>query len=48
MCDAMSVYLREQGRAIVSEDEEAEGRNAITFIQVIVLLKKSAIFICLC
>ena len=34
MCDAMSKYLREQGRAIVSEDEESEGKNAVVFIQV--------------
>jgi len=34
MCDAMSQYLREQGKAIVSEDEESEGKNAIVFIQV--------------
>ena len=34
MCDAMSTYLREQGTAIVKEEEESEGKNAIGFIQV--------------
>ena len=34
MCDAMSIYLREQGTAIVKEEEESEGKNAIGFIQV--------------
>ena len=40
MCEAMSCYLREEGRAIVSEEKEAEGKNAIVFIQVINLLFK--------
>lgn len=40
MCDAMSVYLREQGRAIVSEEDEAEGKNAITFIHKLLDLKE--------
>lgn len=39
MCEAMSVYLREQGKAIVAEDEESEGKNAITFIQKLLDLK---------
>ena len=34
MCASMSKYLREQGRAIVSEEEESEGKNAVIFIQV--------------
>ena len=33
MCDCISGYLREQGKALVSEEEE--GKNAITFVQVI-------------
>lgn len=33
MCDCISVYLREQGKAIVSEEGE-DGKNAITYIQV--------------
>ena len=33
ICDAMSCYLREQGKAIVSDDEDGE-KNAINFIQV--------------
>lgn len=33
MCDCISAYLREQGKALVSEDGEA-GKNAITFVQV--------------
>lgn len=40
MCDAMSKYLREQGRAIVSEDEESEGKNAVVFIQKLLELKE--------
>jgi len=40
MCDAMSVYLREQGRAIVSEEEEEQGKNAITFIHKLLDLKE--------
>ena len=34
MCDAVSIYLREQGTVIVKEEEESEGKNAIGFIQV--------------
>ena len=33
ICEAMSCYLREQGKAIVSDDEDGE-KNAINFIQV--------------
>jgi len=40
MCDAMSKYLREQGRAIVSEEEESEGKNAVVFIQKLLELKE--------
>lgn len=32
MCDCISAYLREQGKALVTEDDN--GTNAITFIQV--------------
>ncbi|XP_019733322.1 cullin-3-B-like isoform X1 [Hippocampus comes] len=32
MCDCMSLYLREQGRALVSE--EGEGKNPVDYIQV--------------
>ena len=34
ICDAMSCYLRQQGKAIVSDDEDGE-KNAINFIQVV-------------
>lgn len=34
MCAAMSKYLREQGKAVVSEEEGSEGKNAVIFIQV--------------
>lgn len=34
MCDCISVYLREQGKAIVSEEGE-DGKNAITYVQVL-------------
>lgn len=37
MCDCISVYLREQGKAIVSEEGE-DGKNAITYIQVSIFL----------
>ncbi|XP_065644122.1 cullin-3 isoform X2 [Hydra vulgaris] len=40
MCEAMSIYLREEGRAIVSEEKEAEGKNAIIFIQKLLDLKE--------
>lgn len=33
MCDCISVYLREQGKAIVSEEGE-DSKNAISYIQV--------------
>ena len=33
ICEAMSHYLREQGKAIVSDDEDGE-KNAISYIQV--------------
>ena len=33
ICDSMSCYLREQGKAIVSDDEDGE-KNAINYIQV--------------
>lgn len=33
MCECISVYLREQGKAIVSEEGE-DSKNAITFVQV--------------
>ena len=32
MCDCISAYLREQGKALVAEEEG--GKNAITFVQV--------------
>ena len=37
ICDAMSCYLREQGKAIVSDEEDGE-KNAINYIQVFVVL----------
>jgi len=40
MCASMSKYLREQGRAIVSEEEESEGKNAVIFIQKLLELKE--------
>lgn len=40
MCDAMSKYLREQGKAIVSEDEESEGKNSVVFIHKLLELKE--------
>lgn len=33
MCDCSSAYLREQGKALVSEEGE-DGKNAISYIQV--------------
>ncbi len=33
MCDCISAYLREQGKALVVEDSEG-AKNAITFVQV--------------
>lgn len=33
MCNCISKYLREQGRALVIEEGE-EGKNAITYVQV--------------
>lgn len=33
IADCMSSYLREQGRALVTENAE-EGKNAITYVQV--------------
>lgn len=38
MCDCISVYLREQGKAIVSEEGE-DGKNAILYIQSMLDLK---------
>lgn len=38
ICDAMSCYLRQQGKAIVSDDEDGE-KNAINFIQKLLDLK---------
>lgn len=32
MCEYMSLYLREQGKALVSE--EGEGKNALDYIKV--------------
>lgn len=32
MCECMSSYLREQGKALVSE--EGEGKNPVDYIQV--------------
>lgn len=32
MCECMSLYLREQGKALVSE--EGEGKNPVDYIQV--------------
>ncbi|XP_077580980.1 cullin-3-B-like [Stigmatopora nigra] len=37
MCDCMSLFLREQGRALVSE--EGEGKNPVDFIQGLLELK---------
>ncbi|XP_061654254.1 cullin-3-B-like isoform X1 [Phyllopteryx taeniolatus] len=37
MCDCMSLYLREQGRALVSE--EGEGKNPVDYIQGLLNLK---------
>ena len=37
ICDAMSCYLREQGKAIVSDEEDGE-KNAINYIQVCIVL----------
>ena len=34
MCTCISGYLREQGKKLVSE--EGDGKNAITYIQVII------------
>jgi len=34
IADCMSSYLREQGRALVTENTD-EGKNAITYVQVI-------------
>lgn len=31
MCECMSLYLREQGKALVSE--EGEGKNPVDYIQ---------------
>lgn len=33
MCECMSSYLREQGKALVSE--EGEGKNPVDYIQVV-------------
>eukprot|EP00112_Aurelia_sp_Birch-Aquarium-sp1_P011658 Seg2450.2 transcript_id=Seg2450.2/GoldUCD/mRNA.D3Y31 product=Cullin-3 protein_id=Seg2450.2/GoldUCD/D3Y31 len=38
ICDAMSCYLREQGKAIVSDEEDGE-KNAINYIQKLLDLK---------
>ncbi|KAK3583652.1 hypothetical protein CHS0354_021390 [Potamilus streckersoni] len=38
MCDCISGYLREQGKALVTEEGE-EGKNAITYIQSLLDLK---------
>lgn len=38
MCECISVYLREQGKAIVSEEGE-DSKNAITFVQSLLDLK---------
>lgn len=40
MCAAMSKYLREQGKAVVSEEEGSEGKNAVIFIQKLLELKE--------
>jgi len=40
MCDAMSLYLREQGKSIVMEEGGAEGKNAIHFVQKLLDLKE--------
>ena len=34
VCDCMKGYLREQGKALVAEDEGEGGKNPITYIQV--------------
>jgi len=34
VCDCMRGYLREQGKALVVEEEGESGRNPITYIQV--------------
>jgi cullin 3 len=40
MADCVSQYLREQGKAIVQEEEEEGGTNAINFVQVRFLSQK--------
>ena len=48
MCHCISQYLREQGRALVVEEAE-EGKNAITYVQVLLPFSFLCIFcICLC
>lgn len=48
MCDCISMYLREQGRALVSEEGE-ESKNAITYVQVrIFLFYCFPVFFCFC
>lgn len=39
MCTCISGYLREQGKALVSEEGEGEGTNAITYVQSLLDLK---------
>lgn len=39
MCECMSSYLREQGKALVSE--EGEGKNPVDYIQVIEIISNS-------
>jgi len=34
VCDCMRGYLREQGKALVVEEEGESGKNPITYIQV--------------
>ena len=45
ICDAMSSYLREQGKAIVSDDEDGE-KNAINYIQVKVIRRSNNNLLC--
>lgn len=43
MCECMSSYLREQGKALVSE--EGEGKNPVDYIQVVKYFKTFFSFI---
>ena len=45
MCECMSSYLREQGKALVSE--EGEGKNPVDYIQVRDILLPRKRYLCL-